>query len=160
MTSPFATIYIPGDVVPWARAGRGNGFTFTPAKQRNYMGAIRSAAHEAMGGKAPLTGPCRLVVSASYTWPKSTTKKRRVAPDGAWKDTKPDADNIIKIVKDALSGIVFVDDAQCADIRAVKRLAEAAGLRIEVTSLVGIAVEGDRHLETSRAPVAPQEIVF
>jgi Holliday junction resolvase RusA-like endonuclease len=132
---------VPGDVVPWARAGRGKGFTFTPARQRNYMGVLRSAAHEAMHGMAPMSGPCRLVVTADYPWPKSTTKKRRAAPDGAWKDTKPDADNITKIVKDALSGIVFVDDAQCAEIRTVKRLADAASLRVEVTSLVGTPVE-------------------
>lgn len=132
---------VPGDVVPWARAGRGNGFTFTPAKQRSYMGVLRSAAKDAMQGRAPLTGPCRLVVAADYSWPKSTTKQRRAAPDGAWKDTKPDADNITKIVKDALSGIVFVDDAQCAEIRTVKRLADAAGLSVEVTSLVGVPVE-------------------
>lgn len=137
----IVTFYVPGDVVPWARAGRGNGFTFTPAKQRNYMGVLRSAAHQAMDGQKPLTGPCRLVVTASYPWPKSTTKKRREAPDGAWKDTKPDADNITKIVKDSLSGIVFVDDAQCSDIRTVKLLSDFAGLRVEVTPLAGVAME-------------------
>lgn len=132
---------VPGDVVPWARAGRGNGFTFTPAKQRSYMGAIRSAAHLAMQGAKPFEGPCRLAVVASYPWPKSTTKKRLAAIDGAWKDTKPDLDNCIKIVKDSLSGIVFRDDAQCADIRAVKRLADTAGLYVEVTSLAGVPME-------------------
>lgn len=132
---------VAGEVVPWARAGRGGGFTFTPPKQRSYMGALRSAAHDAMHGLPPLQGPCRLTVTAFYTWPKSATKKRKAAPDGAWKDTKPDTDNIVKIIKDSLNGIVFVDDAQCSDIRAVKRLADSSGLSVEVVSLVGIPLE-------------------
>lgn len=139
--SKSITIHVPGEVVPWARAGRHGGVTFTPSKQRSYMGVIRDAAHAAMSGYPPISGPCRLTVVASYVWPKSTTRKRREAADGAWKDSKPDADNITKIIKDSLNGIVFVDDAQCAEIRTVKRLADAAGLRIEVTSLVGVPME-------------------
>lgn len=131
---------VPGDVVPWARAGGGKNMPrFTPAKQRNYMAVIRDMAHRAMKGRGAIfDGPVQMKIIAVYTWPKSTTNKRRQAPDGAWKTTKPDADNITKIVKDALNGIVFVDDAQVSQYACWKCLGERAGLLVEITSLAGV----------------------
>lgn len=132
---------VPGDVVPWARAGGGKTVVkFTPAKQRNYMGVIRAEAHKAMKAfPGPLTGPLQLKIAAVYLWPKSTTKARLAAADGAWKTTKPDSDNITKIVKDALNTIAYVDDAQIAFSSCWKTLGPKAGLIVEVISLEGVA---------------------
>lgn len=132
---------IPGDVVPWARAGGGKTVAkFTPAKQRNYMGMIRAEAHQQMAGfPGPLTGPLKLSIVAVYLWPKATTKARLAALDGAWKTTKPDSDNITKIVKDALNTIAFIDDAQVSFSCCWKLLGPKAGLIVEVESLEGVA---------------------
>ncbi|MDI7862559.1 RusA family crossover junction endodeoxyribonuclease [Rhizobiaceae bacterium n13] len=131
---------IPGDVVPWARAGGGKTTAkFTPRKQRDYMGMIRAEAHEQMRAfSGPLPGPLQLKVVAVYLWPKSTTKARLAAIDGAWKTTKPDSDNITKIVKDALNTIAYVDDAQVSFSSCWKILGPKAGLIVEVISLEGI----------------------
>lgn len=131
---------VPGEVVPWARAGGGmNKPRFTPARQRNYMAVLRDKASHAMRRVGCIfDGPVQMKIVAIYVWPKSTTKKRREATDGAWKTTKPDADNITKIVKDALNGIVFVDDAQVCQYSCWKCLGERAGLVVEITSLAGV----------------------
>ena len=39
-----------------------------------------------------------------------------------WKSSKPDADNLAKIVADALNGIAWGDDAQIADLLRQLRL--------------------------------------
>ena len=131
---------IPGDVVPWARAGGGKTVVkFTPKRQRDYMGMIRAEAHQQMKRfPGPLTGPLQLKIAAVYLWPKATTKARLVAADGAWKTTKPDSDNITKIVKDALNTIAYVDDAQVSFSSCWKLLGPKAGLVVEVISLEGI----------------------
>lgn len=131
---------IPGDVVPWARAGGGKTVAkFTPARQRNYMGMIRAEAHQQMKRfDGPLEGPLQLKIAAVYLWPKSTTKARLAAADGAWKTTKPDSDNITKIVKDALNTIAYADDAQVSFSSCWKLLGPKAGLVVEVISLAGV----------------------
>ena len=131
------TFMVPGDVVPWSRAGKHGKVQFTPAKQRSYMGVIRGGAHDAMDGRAPVDGPVSLKLVAVYPWPKTTTQKRRADPAGAWKATKPDSDNIAKIVKDSMNNIVFADDAQCATVAIWKIFGERPGLTVVVESLDG-----------------------
>lgn len=131
---------IPGDVVPWARAGGGKTVgKFTPKRQRDYMGMIRAEAYEQMKRfPGPLAGPLQLKVVAVALWPKATTKARLAAAHGAWKTTKPDGDNITKIVKDALNTIAYVDDAQISFSSCWKLLGPKAGLIVEVISLEGV----------------------
>lgn len=141
MPEPTRIMFIiPGDVVPWARSGGGRTVArFTPKRQRDYMGMIRAEAHKAMSAfPGPFAGPLKLTVVAVYLWPKSTTKARMAAVDGAWKTTKPDGDNISKIIKDAMNAIVYVDDAQVCESSCWKILGPKAGLLVEVSSLEGI----------------------
>lgn len=129
------TFIVPGDICPWARAGKHGKVQFTPAKQRNYMQVIRGGAHDAMDGRPPMEGPVSLKIVAVYPWPKTTTKKRRGDAAGAWKYTKPDSDNIAKIIKDSMNNIVFVDDAQCACVAIWKCFGSRPGLTVSVESL-------------------------
>lgn len=111
---------VPGDVVPWARAGRGGGFTFTPAKQRNYMAVLKDYASQALGDRPVIENAVFLRVTAVYAVPKSWSKKRREHPGHQWKTSRPDADNISKIVKDALNTVVWRDDAQVVKLTVEK----------------------------------------
>lgn len=131
---------IPGDVVPWARAGGGKTMhKFTPKRQQDYMGMIRAEAFKAMAAfDGPFQGPLQLKIHAVYLWPKSATKARLNAIDGAWKTSRPDADNLQKIVKDALNTIAYVDDAQVVFSSCWKILGPKAGLVVEVISLEGV----------------------
>ena len=124
--------HVPGSVVPWARAGRGGGFTFTPAPQRDYMATIKQMASDAMLGKPPIDGPVTMKVVAVFPWPKSMSARKRALPGAERKASRPDLDNLVKIVKDALNLVVYSDDAQIADLHAWKKLGDRPGLTVEV----------------------------
>lgn len=60
--------------------------------------------------------PVRLVFGLFYKPPKS-----RPSPDITWKVTKPDADNVVKVMMDALVEEGYIaTDQQVADLRVMK----------------------------------------
>jgi len=127
---------VPGEAVPWARSGGGRSTArFTPAKQRNYMGALRMFCATAMGGCPPLQGPIELSVMAVYEWPKSWNSKKRARPGADWKTSKPDATNIVKIVEDALNTVAWRDDALVTSLHVWKRYGETPRLSVRIRSL-------------------------
>lgn len=127
---------IPGDAVPFARAGGGkNTPRFTPAKQRSYMGVVKLYCQRAMQGAVPLEGPIELSVSAYYLRPKSHTAKRATAPGSEWKASKPDADNISKLLKDALNTVAWRDDAQVVSLHVWKQYADTARVSVRIVEL-------------------------
>ena len=67
-----------------------------------------------MRGKAPLDGSLALSVRIYRDMPKSLSKKRRAAAEAELLRpiTKPDLDNYVKGIKDALKGICWNDDSQ------------------------------------------------
>jgi Holliday junction resolvase RusA-like endonuclease len=73
----------------------------------------------------PITGPIKLTVKAYVPMPKSIPKKRQKQ---ARPITRPDLDNYIKQVEDALNGYAWKDDAQVVAIEAHKIYAWAVGL--------------------------------
>lgn len=107
---------------------------FTPAKQRSFMGVLRSASKEAMNGAAPVDEPIELQVVASYLAPKRT-KAKQAHPASGFKPTRSDLSNSIKIIEDSLNGIVWTDDARIAVIHAAKVYGDHPGLTISVRPL-------------------------
>jgi Holliday junction resolvase RusA-like endonuclease len=71
--------------------------------------------------------------------PKTKAKKRAPRPEG-WKVTKPDVDKIARCVLDALTGVVYGDDAQVAALDIRKRVA-AQGLPAETIIRVDALTE-------------------
>lgn len=127
---------VPGEVVPWARSGGGRSVArFTPARQRNYMAVLKDYGATAMNGTAPLDCPVELSVLAIYPWPKSWSTKKRTAPGAEWKTSRPDSDNIVKIIKDSLNKIAFTDDAVVASQHVWKRYGEVPLVKIKIARL-------------------------
>lgn len=75
--------------------------------------AFKRAIKEAHGKQKHLQGPLRLVVTAWFPRPKSKTWKTRPMP-AYFHESKPDFDNVLKAVADALNGVAWGDDAQIA----------------------------------------------
>ncbi len=73
--------------------------------------------------RIPKGEPARLVVTAYFPIPKSFTKEQRqkIAEGKLFPAKKPDADNVLKLVGDALNGVAYDDDAQVVDARCLKR---------------------------------------
>ena len=72
-----------------------------------------------------MTGPIVMDIAFFKVKPKSYSKNT------IYWTKKPDIDNMIKLVLDALNGVFFVDDAQVMRISASKQYADEA--RTEVT---------------------------
>lgn len=77
----------------------------------------------------PLTGPVRLVVK--WLFPAEGRH-----PDGSYKTSKPDTDNLEKALKDEMTRLGFWhDDAQVASEITEKFWADIPGIYIEVSKL-------------------------
>lgn len=75
-----------------------------------FKAAIKHEAKLAYTG-SPLDGPIRIDCIFVFPRPKSMIWKRRPMPRIPH-TSKPDTDNVVKAVKDALTGIVWRDDSQ------------------------------------------------
>ena len=113
---------------------------FTPPKTESYEALIALFAHQAMQGRPLIAGPVRVTVDLVFAIPASWSKKKRAqAEQGAiWPTTKPDVDNVLKAVCDAINGVVWVDDVQIVHLTANKVYGAAPGVRVFVSPL-GVA---------------------
>jgi len=111
--------------------------TYTPEKTERYENLVKMAASAAMRSTEPYAGPIRLVVHIGMPIPTSWSQKRqRAAAAGEIGATKkPDADNVVKALKDGMNGVAYVDDGQVVDLWVAKRYAVVPGVRVEVIEL-------------------------
>lgn len=99
--------------------------TFTPAATRRAEQAVRAAYELAVMDKGGTVADYRAPkhVSVSVTiWTQRHLPKSRAKKISTEEDTyKPDADNVTKLVMDALNGVAWVDDAQVTDLNVHKK---------------------------------------
>jgi Holliday junction resolvase RusA-like endonuclease len=128
---------VPGLPQGKGRARFGNGRAYTPAKTVAYEGLVAMAGHQAMNGRPLIEGPVYMLVNAFFPIPKSWSKaKREAALTGTvWHTGKPDGDNILKAVGDALNEVAFKDDSQVAFAKITKRYAETARVEVMIEEL-------------------------
>lgn len=113
------------------RFARATGRAYTPAATIQAERGIGWYAHAAMNGRPLFDGPLHLDLTATYMPPKSLS--RRKLEECNLKATRPDLDNIIKLSKDALNGIVWNDDSQVASVAARKLYGDTPGLSVTVS---------------------------
>jgi Holliday junction resolvase RusA-like endonuclease len=136
MDGEWIEFTIPGEIVPWARAGAMGKRRFTPKKQSDYMGTIRLFGSHSMAARPVIRAPMELDVLAVYAMPASWPKKRQRDPLSVWKTSAPDGDNLVKIVKDSLNMVVWYDDAQIARMTVTKRYGDIPRLVVRYRVLV------------------------
>uniref|UniRef100_A0A6M3LAU0 Putative endodeoxyribonuclease n=1 Tax=viral metagenome TaxID=1070528 RepID=A0A6M3LAU0_9ZZZZ len=112
------------------RAGNIRGVT--PTKTRAYEDSIKLQAIEQMKNEPMFDGALLLRVDIFRSFPKSMSKKKRAE---ALPVTRPDLDNYVKAIKDALSGIVWYDDSQVVSLLARKFYRDKPGVFIEIVNL-------------------------
>lgn len=95
---------------------------------RDWKASMQAAAIEAMAGDDPATGPLGLHVTFWMPRPKSHYRKdgtvKESAPD--WHDIRPDATKLLRCAEDAMTGIVWRDDAQVVSQEVTKRYADGS----------------------------------
>lgn len=111
--------------------------TYTPEKTATYENLVKLFATQAMSGRPPIEGPVELWLDINLQIPASWSKKRqRDAAAGLVAATKkPDADNVLKAVKDGMNGIVWLDDAQAVEYRISKRYSTSPCVQVSVEQL-------------------------
>ena len=114
----------------------GKSVAYTPTKTGNYEDLIRWS-YKAVGGKYLGEKTLQVDIQAFYPIPKAFSKvKTNDAINGDIRPTtKPDCDNIIKVVLDALNGVAFYDDKQIVAVSCNKYYGERGCLKIELKEL-------------------------
>ena len=109
--------------------------TYTPEKTRSYEALVRTSYQAQCRFDPPLHGAVKASIIAYFPIPKSATKTEReqmlagiVRPI-----VKPDMDNIIKAILDALNGYAYKDDAAVVEVKAEKRYADTPRVAVILT---------------------------
>jgi len=109
-----------------------SGITYTPAGTAAYENLVKLCYQEYCGAQK-LEGAISATIDAYMTIPKSTSKKKHdLMAAGEIRPTKkPDVDNMVKCVLDALNGIAYHDDSAVAECLVRKWYSDDP--RVEVT---------------------------
>lgn len=107
--------------------------TYDPKKSRNYKSLVTMCCQRAYSGK-PIDCPTEVHISAYFEVPKSYSKKRReeCLIGHEFPTKKPDIDNIIKGILDAMNGVAYADDKNIICIQAMKWYAKVPKVEVEV----------------------------
>jgi Holliday junction resolvase RusA-like endonuclease len=143
----FVVFELPGEPRAWERARariarnrEGQQFIqfYNGFEEMQMRNAMAWSAKAALRGKPPTDKPVALMVHAFMPIAASWTARQKIdARNGAKLHTgTPDADNLGKIVGDALNGIAWIDDAQIVDLRVLKKYSDAPAVRVEVREFV------------------------
>ena len=133
---------VPGEPIAKGRARAfvrcGKIGHYTPDKTATYENWVRLFASRAMGNKPPVTGAVALTVDAYFSIPRSwPVKKQEDAEVMKIRHLKkPDASNVVKLIEDALNGVVWLDDCQVIQIRASKNYSRIPYVRIRVEQIL------------------------
>lgn len=100
------------------RFSQKSGAVYTPKKTMKYERRIRMAFEAAGGETIPAGCYVAITVDAYFRIPKSYTKGKRLACQYNINRPakKPDIDNVLKAVMDALNGAAYVDDKQVVSV--------------------------------------------
>lgn len=133
---------VPGKPVGKGRpraAKRGAHITlYTPKTTATYESTVALAASHAMAGRPPITGPAEVLMTLVLPVPKSWSKRKQAdaLAGQLMPTTKPDMDNVVKAVFDAVNGIVWTDDVQVVGLRVRKTYGATPCVQVTVSPYV------------------------
>lgn len=131
---------MPWFTVPGEPRGKGrprvtrNG-TYTDSETKAYEEKIIAYYRKAFGGhKWPDNSFVAVKVVAYYPIPKRATKAQLAAMQEGklFPSRKPDIDNVLKIVLDALNGVAYKDDSRVVRVEAEKKYSFDPRLEIHI----------------------------
>lgn len=135
MTVTFAVL---GEVRTNERARHGKGFTYTPSKTKAARSEIVKAFLEAAGyDRPPHEGPLKMTVTIQHACPAKDFWTGRFCR------RKPDLDNVVKLVGDALNGVAYLDDAQIVEVVSCKSYGPISKIEVELKFME--AIERPKH---------------
>lgn len=136
MEASFTVPGVPvGKARPRVTLRGGRVWAYTPAKTRVYEEEVRSVARLVFG--KPLLGPLGADLTLCFPVPASWSRtKKSLALQGQIRPTgKPDCDNAIKGIFDAMNGVAYKDDSQVVLLTAEKKYAERPCAHVRIWQL-------------------------
>ena len=108
--------------------------TYTPKETKDYEKGIKNAVLRAIKDEDDnlYYKKLKMAIKVIYEPIKSISKKKRNELIGTYYDKKPDIDNIIKSIMDALNKVVYEDDKQIVQLIAEKFYGEQDKIIIEI----------------------------
>lgn len=103
------------------RFNRSTGTAYTPKETKEYEKKVAESCRSACRG-VMYHGAVSVAVTAYYGVPKSASRSAQMAmlDDTRRPQKKPDIDNVVKVVLDGMTGVMFEDDKQVVSIVAAK----------------------------------------
>lgn len=134
--APTVDLFVYGLPVAWARTGRRNfkgpggvvqTTVYDPPKPREWKAVVK--AQVVAAGRPPLLERETAVgLLLAFVFPRPASLPKRIVAHVR----KPDLDNLVKAVKDALRGVVYLDDSQVKQQWATKAYGSPPGVQITV----------------------------
>ena len=109
------TFTVRGTPVPWARARTSGRRFFTDDRTASAKRRVALAARAARA--VPFEGPVTVALEFDYD---ADETRVRIAQDNEGKATRPDIDNLSKLILDSLNGVAWRDDGQVVTLWAHK----------------------------------------
>ena len=128
---------IPGEPQGKARAKVTKWGTYTPEKTVLYENLIKLMFAQTNNTVIETGKPIEMTVKAYFEIPKSYTKGKKLAAEhNIIRPTKkPDADNILKVVSDALNKTAYKDDTQIVRAVVEKYFSDNPRVEVEITAI-------------------------
>jgi len=106
--------------------------TYNTKEYTQYKKLIQMA-YKARNKEQPTEQPIYMKIDFFFAIPKSWSKKKKET--AKWHTSRPDTDNLVKSIKDALNGVVYKDDSQVSVLFARKQYAAFDGVKIEIVKM-------------------------
>lgn len=126
-----------GDLVAKARPRVGRRGLYNPKDLVHSDKTISWFARMATRNRRPIKTAVTETIAAYFTIPRSWSRARKAQAQRSLRVRRPDLDNVVKLVLDGCSGVVFLDDAQVARLSANKRFAARSRIEVVVAAVVG-----------------------
>jgi len=110
---------------------------YTPEKTAAYETLVKLAYQQEHGGAPLLAGALHMRIEAYFPIPKATSKKNieKMLHGDILHTKKPDADNVIKAIADALNGVAYADDSAISSLTVMKKYSDTPRVEIMISEL-------------------------
>lgn len=127
---------MPGEIIGKARPRMNTrtGKAYTPTNTKMYEYALRQWFIREYPYFKPIETRVKVTIIAYFDIPKSTSKKKeaKMLSESISPTKKPDIDNIIKIILDAMNKFAFKDDTQVTKLEIEKKYARSPKIYIKI----------------------------
>ena len=106
-------------------------------KQLNMKNLLEQVITQYQGVKFEKNVPLEMNILALFSLPKTASKKfiNAALNNEVYPIKKPDSDNIIKVICDALNGLAYHDDAQVCRVYFEKTYAQIPCVKVEIKAI-------------------------